>query len=130
MSADEALAVGRRLIEALHTDDAEALRACCAPDVVFWNNLDVERGIDDVIAVHEVERRHVPDLRFEDVRLTATDAGYVQQATIRGRTVRGDDVRIPLCAVVTVEHGRITRLEEYVSTSHVRPMLEAMSSGR
>lgn len=129
MTADDVLELGRRLLDALDADDADALRDCCASDVVFWNNLDVERGIDEVIALHEAERRHVPDLRFEDVRLTATDLGYVQQATIRGTTDRGDDVRIPLCAVVTVRDGRITRLEEYVSASHAKPLFEAMTAG-
>ncbi len=124
------LAVGKRLLAALEADDADEMRACCAPDVVFWNNLDAERGIDEVVTLHEAERRHVPDLHFEDVRLRPTDTGYVQQATIRGTTVRGDDVRIPLCAVVAVDNGRITRLEEYVSISHVRPILEAMATDR
>lgn len=126
-ATDEAAGVARELLRALEMDDDDAVRACCADDVVFWNNLDVERSVDEVLVVHAAERRHVPDLHFEDVRIRATEDGYVQQATIRGTTTTDVDVTIPVCAVVTVANGRVSRLEEYVSSSHVRPILEAMS---
>lgn len=118
--------VGRGFLEALEGDDHNAVRAYCADDARFWNNLDVERSVDEMLAVHAAEQRLVPDLHFEDDRFTETDSGYVHQATIRGTTTKGDDVEIPLCAVVTVVDGRISRVEEYVSSSHVRPIIEAM----
>lgn len=121
--------MAERLLAALEAGDASMLRECCAADAVFWNNLDVERSVDEVVTVHAAERRLVPDLRFEDVRLRAAEGGYVQQCTIRGTTVHGVPVAIPVCAVVTVVDGLVTRLEEYVSSSHARPILEGLRGG-
>lgn len=127
-TSEAASALGHRLLEAFETNDEAALRSCCTEDAVFWNNLDAIRTLDEVVAVHNEEMAVVPDLHFEDVRIQAMSSGYVQQATIRGTTIAGAAVEIPLCAVVTVEGGLIARLEEYISLSHVKPLLAAMQS--
>jgi ketosteroid isomerase-like protein len=120
---EAALDLARRLSAAIAAGDRDALRAIYAPDAVIWHNTDdVAQTVDQNLAVQAWLAQNMTGRRYEDVRLQATETGFVQTHVMRGR--RGDtEITILACIVVTVAGGRITRLDEYLDSAHLAPLL-------
>jgi ketosteroid isomerase-like protein len=72
---------------------------------------------------------HIQALRYEDVRCQATADGFVQQHVLRGTVGAGVEIAIPACIVTTIRDGRITRLDEYLDSAHVKPLLAVARGG-
>jgi ketosteroid isomerase-like protein len=126
MTTDGTLEVAERLFAAIVAGDIDALRNIYAPDAVIWHNSDgVEQSVDDNLRVLRWVVTHIANLRYEDVRRHVTPAGFVQQHVLRGTAPNGQPFNIPACLVCTVKDGRITRLEEYLDSAHITPLLAA-----
>ena len=124
--ATDALDLGEALMAAISAGDIEALRGIYAPDAVIWHNNDgVEQSVDDNLRVLQWVVRHIGNLRYEDIRRQRTDNGFVQQHVLRGTAPNGQPLEIRACLICRVRDGRITRLEEYLDTAHVAPLLQA-----
>lgn len=112
----EALAVAARFREAMEARDADMLAAIYAENTVVWHSHDeIEQSKNQAVAT---AGSFFATLRTCEVELTAlhpTDTGFVQQHRLAGERVNGRGFRSsPLCIVVTVEHGKIARLDEYI----------------
>lgn len=119
------LAVADRLFAAITAADVDAVRAVYAPDAQIWHNTDgVTQSAEENLVVLRWVTSHVKQLRYEDVRRAATPDGFVQQHVLRG-TVGDVAIEIPACIVATIRAGRITRLDEYIDSAHVKPLLAA-----
>ena len=128
MGSDDALAVGKRLIDAITAGNIDAVRDIYAPNAVIWhNNEGLEQSVDDNLRVLGWVVRHVAHLRYEDIRRQRTETGFLQQHVLRGTAPNGQDLNIRACLVCTVLGGRITRLEEYLDSAHVMPLLAPAS---
>ena len=55
--------------------------------------------------------------RFDNVRLTPTDAGFVDQHETCAVFDDGRGVRIPTCVIFTLDGQRVKRVEEYFDPS-------------
>ena len=121
--------VSDRLVDALGSYDAEAVRPLLAPDARRWLNLgEVESGVEDLLSMIELERRCVEDAALQVRRRFVSDDGFVLLMTMTGRTAQGVDVRVPVALAVSVgEDGLIHRMDEYANFEDVRPILQAMS---
>jgi ketosteroid isomerase-like protein len=99
--------------------DAEAVAACCAPDVVIWHNNDnLEVPLDKVLPLLRWLYRHVGELAYADVRRQAVARGYVQRHVVRGiKSSNGFKLELPACFVVEVRDGLIVRLDEYLDSA-------------
>jgi len=116
----DALGVADRLFRSIEAGQVDDVREIYAPDAVIWHNHDgVEQGCDENLRTLEWVTRNITGLRYERVRRSATDDGFVQQHVLRGTNPAGVEVEMPACIVATVVDGRITRLEEYLDSRHV-----------
>jgi len=125
------LAVAERLFAAITAGDVGVVRALYAPQVRVWHNSDgVVQTAEENLAVLGWVTAHIRGLRYEDVRRQATADGFVQQHVLRGTVGAGAGVAIaiPACIIATVCGGRITRLDEYLDSAHLKPLLAAAKS--
>jgi uncharacterized protein len=109
---------------AIEDGDAETLAALLADDVqVHANFLDAPNDRGTTLAVLGWLHRNVRGLRYEVVRRHELANGYVQEHVLHGIAPDGTALRAPACMIVTVREGRITRIDEYLDSAHVRALL-------
>lgn len=118
------MAVAERFFAAIPKGDLEAVRAIYAPDAVIWHCFDQKaQSVDENLGVLAWVVKNVSGLRYEDVRRFPTPNGFVQQHVLRGRSPKGVAIEVPACIVCAVANGRITRLDEYLDSAQVAPLL-------
>ena len=104
-----------RLYDALARGDVAAMRACCAPDVRFWHCFDgIAQTLDEAVQGWKGLIAHAKTRHSEDVRSIPTGDGLVQQFLFVVRTPAGERKAWPLCVVVKLKDGLITRVDEYI----------------
>jgi ketosteroid isomerase-like protein len=120
----DALELGDRLFEAIASGDLGALREIYAPTVRVWHNFDrVEQSLEENLRVLDWVTKNVSGLRYEQVRRQPTQSGFVQQHVLRGTAAGGEPLEVAACLVCRVEGGRITRIEEYLDSAQLAPLL-------
>ncbi len=113
--SDDGLSAANQFFDGLLAGDLGALQDSCAPGSVLWINLtEQDRPLEASLPGFARLRSKVPDLRMEGVRRRGVPGGFVEQHVLIGTMPDGDILRVVGCFLGTVEHGRITRLEEYV----------------
>ena len=118
-------ALAERFFAAIEAGDAETLREMYDPDVEIRHNTDgAVQGRDDNLATLAWMGRNLPDLRYTEIRRSATAGGFVQQHVLVATNRAGRRVEVPACIVTTVRDGRITRLDEYLDSAAVAALLE------
>ena len=118
------LVLAERLIGAITSGNPEAVREVYAPDCVIWHNHDgLEQSVDENVKLLHWVVKNVCDIRYEEVRRQRTDNGFLQQHVLRGTAPSGKRIELPACLVCTVKGGRITRLEEYLDSAQIAPIL-------
>lgn len=128
----EVFEVGKRFFHAIEAGDMDEVRDVYHPDVAVWHNTDGlerrERGQsrDDNVALLSVLTNRIKDWKYDVWFREATESGMVQQHTLRGRLPNGEALAIPVCIVLQIQDGRITRLDEYIDSTHTQPMVDAL----
>ncbi len=123
---DEArVAVASSLTSRLLAGDVDGVAALYRDDAVIWRNIDgrelVKKQMLKVVAFLASE---VTDLSYTDVRVQPTASGFVQQHTLRGVAPNGQPVTAHACLVATLEEGLIVRLEEYLDSAALAPLMD------
>jgi ketosteroid isomerase-like protein len=120
---NEDLAV--RLFAAIERGDVDAVAELYADDAVIWHNFDnIEQSRELNLVVLAWMTHNVDGLRYDDIRRQHFDGGFLQQHVLRGTTKAGGALEVPSCLVVHVDGGRITRIDEYLDTAHLRVLSE------
>jgi ketosteroid isomerase-like protein len=117
--------IAERLLAAITSGDADAVRAVYAPDAAIWHNFDQkEQTVDENLATLVDMHRRADGLQYTQIRRFAAPDGFVQQHVLVGDAKYG---RLELPAMIRfwVSDGRITRLEEYVDTRQAMVMYRA-----
>lgn len=115
-----------RFMRALEANDVDTIRACYAADARIWHNFDgEEQTVEENLRTLRWVDAKLKNRRYEIAARHAFGGGYVQQHVLTGTLPDGTPFRMPACVVVTVENGRIARLEEYLDSAHVQPLLRA-----
>jgi uncharacterized protein len=118
------LEVADRLFSSITKGDIEGVRQVYDPACVIWHNNDnAAQNVEQNLRVLAWVVKNVGSLRYEDVRRHDTPTGFVQQHVLRGTSPSGKPLEIAACIVCRVENGRITRLDEYLDSAHVAPLL-------
>jgi uncharacterized protein len=124
MNEREIFELADRFFAAIPKGDLDTVRAIYAPDARIWHNNDqATQDVEQNLAVLAWVTKNIAGLRYEDVRRQATPSGFVQQHVLRGTAPSGASIDLPACIVCTVANGRITRLDEYLDSAHVAPLL-------
>lgn len=118
------VAVAARLTDRLLARDADGVADVYADDFVVWRNFD-GKELDKAQAVKVVRFlvSKVQELRYENVRVLPTPEGFVQQHTLVGIAPSGAPVRAEACLVAKVKDGRIGRLDEYIDSAQLAPLM-------
>jgi ketosteroid isomerase-like protein len=112
---DDILGLADAFLRASEAGDVERLRSMYAPDAVVWHNVDgKEQSVDEGLAMVSWAREHLNGLHHDEVRRQRTEHGFVQQHVLRATTPSGAELSVPACIVVTVQDGKVTRLDEYI----------------
>lgn len=124
MSDDRALEIARRLMEGISAGDVDAVGALYHDDLVGWRNVD-GRELDrrQMLKIVDFLGTRVKDLRYEQIRVQPTASGYVQQHVLRATASDGTRVEMPACLVVELADGKIRRLDEYMDSAALAPLL-------
>lgn len=124
MPTPDALELGDRLFEAIGSGDLGAVRQIYAPTIRVWHNFDrVEQSLEENLRVLDWVVKNVSGLRYEQVRRQPTESGFVQQHVLRGTAPGGESLEVAACLVCRVEGGRITRIDEYLDSAQLAPLL-------
>lgn len=119
----DALVLAERFFAALEAGDVDAVRDLYADDAAVWHNTDgVTQTREENLRTLRWVVRNLRDLRYEVVRREPTPGGFVQQHVLHALAPDGRELTVPACLVVTVEGGRITRLDEYLDSAHIAPL--------
>ena len=106
-----------RFTAAAGSADPAVVRPLFTDDATIWHNVDgVTQSLDDMLTMLRWVVENLRGLRYADVRLHATPTGWVQQHELQATTPDGRAVAVPACIVFTVRDGRISALEEYLSS--------------
>ena len=105
-----------RFRDAMEGLDADLLADIYAEEVVVWHSHDeIEQSRDEAVATARAFLATLGRCKVERSALLRTETGFVQQHRLVGERVDGRPFRsAPLCIVVTVSQGKITRIDEYI----------------
>lgn len=117
--------VARRLMSAIEAGDVAAIGELYAEDMVGWRSFDgQELGQQAMLRVIAWLVKHVRDRHYEAIRVETTERGYVQQHVLHATAPDGTKVVAPACLVVEVRDGKIRRLDEYLDSAAIAPLLK------
>jgi ketosteroid isomerase-like protein len=123
MTEQDVLHVAERFFQAIQSDDADAVRACYAPDAVIWHNNDnVEQSVDKNMRTLGWIMRKLPGRHYRVLRREALQDGFLQQHVLEATLPDGTAWRLPACLVVKVRDGLIVRLDEYLDSAATAPL--------
>jgi len=88
------------------------------PQAVIWHNTDdLTVTMADNLPASATFAAKVPDRRYEDIKITPFDGGYIQQHRLVGQSVDGAPFSLPACAIMHVRDGKIVRIDEYFDSA-------------
>lgn len=118
MTPEEIEQFAAHFVDTVQRGDAEAMRACYAPDGVIWHNTDgKEQSVDENIAVLKWFVETLPDRTYTVQRREVIPGGFVQQHVLSATLPDGKEWAMDACVVVTMEGGKIKRLDEYLDSA-------------
>ena len=111
-------ALANRLFDAIERADIAAVEQIYAPDVQYWVNFtDQTQGLDTILEMTRLFSHKVKDFHYEIESREFFPGGFVQRCRIAGELASGEALAVPLCLVIYVKDGEITRLYEYINVA-------------
>ncbi len=104
--------------------DTEGVANLYAEDIVVFRNFDGRELVrKQVLKVVAFLVTNVRELRYDDLRVDPTPDGFVQQHVLRGIAPNGAELRTYACLIAKVRDGRITRIDEYLDSAQMAPLM-------
>lgn len=114
---DRLASVAKHWEIACRSGDSGAIVALLSDDAKVWYNFErVEHDREQYRAILDTSYEIFQDPQYKDFRVLLHPGGFVEQATLEGRSDKGP-VSIPFCLVATVVGNQITRLDEYFDST-------------
>jgi ketosteroid isomerase-like protein len=124
MSAEHHVRLAQQLTQRILAGDVDGVAALYHDELSAWRSHDKRTlARKQALRVVEILARSLRDLRYEDVRIQPTPVGFVQQHVMRCSAPGGEPVEAHVCLVATVRDGRIYRVEEYMDSAQVAPLM-------
>jgi ketosteroid isomerase-like protein len=123
MSETDTLAFAERFMDGIQAGDAEAVRACYAPDAKIWHNIDnIEQSVEDNLKSLRWFARKLPDRFYRVLSRDALSDGFVQQHVLEATLPDGTAWKMSACVVVRMKDGLVTRLDEYLDSAETKAL--------
>jgi ketosteroid isomerase-like protein len=111
---DDTMRVATRLFEAVEKGDLKTLEACYSRDAVLrMHAAGADLGRSQILELVSSLSAAIPDFRYDQVRQSVTDTGFVRQHTMVGTSPTGAPFEVPVCCVGRLLDGQVQLLEEY-----------------
>jgi ketosteroid isomerase-like protein len=124
MSEARVLDVAKRLIDAITAGDVAAVEQLYHEELVGWQNFTGrELNRRQMLKIIRLLTADVKDLRYDDIRITPTSRGYVQQHVLHATAKDGRRVACAACLVVQTAGDQIVRIDEYMDGAALAPLL-------
>jgi uncharacterized protein len=108
-------ALADRFIAAIEAADVETVTSIYAPDVRVWHNFDmVEQTREQNVRQIQWFATRLQGMRYDDIRRTVLEDGFVQQHVLRGTAPNGTEIAVHAMLRVWCDGSTITRLDEYL----------------
>ncbi len=118
MNNQDIEAFAAHFVDTVQRGDGEAMRQCYAPDGVIWHNTDnKEQSVDENIKVLNWFVETLPDRTYTVQRREVIPNGFVQQHVLSATLPNGETWSMDACVVVSMEDGKIKRLDEYLDSA-------------
>ncbi len=120
---DEMEKVANEFFGAIERADIDAVEALYAPDVEVWINVTGRsQGRAQSVKLLRSFTSRIHNLAYDVEQREPIHGGFVQRHVLRGELASGEKLAVPVCLVVYVEDGRITRLYEYLDSVAIAPI--------
>ena len=108
----------------IESKDVDAVMELYHEDAIVWRNFD-DRSLHrrQFQKVVQYLADQVENLRYDEVQVAETPLGFVQQHRLRGTTPSGAELDVAACLVATCREGLIVRLDEYLDSAQLAPLM-------
>lgn len=129
--AATALEVADQLFRNLEAKNAAGVAALYHDDIAVWHNFSMAGQTREAnLAILGDLIRNVSEIRYEVLERHDLGGKVVQRHNLRCRIASGREFVIPACIFITVDDGRIRRIEEYLDTAQANALREATGRAR
>jgi ketosteroid isomerase-like protein len=116
--------LANRLFNAIERADIDLVEQIYSPDVEYWVNVrDESRGLDTVLQLVRDFSEKVKGLHYNVESRDFFPGGFVQRCRVTGELSSGEAIAVPVCIVIHIEDGRISRLYEYLDSASIMHVL-------
>jgi len=124
------LTAADELTKGMADNDVEGLGRLYSSDAVIWHNTDRrEVSVGELLEVVKVLNAVATGSVVVDER-QVTDFGFVQAQTATYRFSSGEEAQVQVAMFAWVDdEGKITRLNEYVDSVALAPLIAALGGG-
>ena len=113
--------IASEFFAAIERGDLDAVRELYSPEAEIWHNVTGKAQTrEENLSLLRYFTGRVSELRYEVLAREVFQGGFVQRHILHGRLASGDLIAAPVCLVVYVSGGKITRLFEYLDPASVR----------
>lgn len=119
MNKERKMAIADDLVSAVERLDLAKVEEIFSPDIVMkYNVFDKPLGRDEALAGISRMRGMCETFAYENVERLETENGYVQTATVAGRTDSGIPFSIETCVLAEIDDaGKIVAIKEYMDSA-------------
>jgi len=123
MTSDN-VAVAHQLMSFLLAGDAAGVTSLYDDNFSAWRNFD-NRVLTrkQALKIVQILAENLRDLRYDDVRITPTATGFVQQHVMRCTAPNGAPVEAHVCMIATLRDGKLLRVDEYMDRAQMGPLM-------
>jgi ketosteroid isomerase-like protein len=117
-------ALANRFFNAIERADFDAVKQIYSPDVEYWVNVrDESRGLDAVLELVKQFSLKVKNMHYDIESREFFPGGFVQRCRVTGELSSGEGLSVPVCLVIHIEEGRISKLYEYLDAASIMHVL-------
>ncbi|MEZ4286917.1 MAG: nuclear transport factor 2 family protein [Polyangiales bacterium] len=117
--------IAMALTDCLTRGDVDGVAALYSDDATVWRNFDGrELTREQMLKVIGFLATAVNRLQYDVRAVHPTETGFVQEHTMTCESKNGKQVRVDACLVAYINDGKITRLNEYLDSLALQPLME------
>lgn len=125
-SPQDNMAICMRFFDAVEAGDQPALAALIAPGAVIWHNYDdVAMPFAELLPALVALPGLVPGIRYVDRRYVGLPDGIFAQHRLKGLLPPDMVVDVPLAVRITLEDGKVSRMDEYIDAASIANIVAA-----